>query len=59
MRADNAVEQEGIFVGNQGVRSVHCKMKKTAVKHIWPKRVGRSGISSPTKIGSDLFVDNI
>ena len=29
-------------------------MKKTAVKHTSPKRVGRSGISSPTEIGSEL-----
>lgn len=57
MRADKAVE--GIFVRIRGARSVHREMKKNAVKHISPKRVGRSGISSPTEIGSELFGQDV
>ena len=59
MRTDKAVEQVGIFVQIRGARSVHREMKKTAFKHISPKRVGNSGISSPTEIGSELFGQDV
>ena len=60
MRADKAVEQEGIFVRIRGARSVHREMKKNAVKHTHTvKRVGRSRIFSPTFIGSELFGQDV
>ena len=59
MRVNKEVEQEGVFIKIRGARSVHREMKKPTEEHSLPKRVGRSGASNPTEIGSELFGQNV